>query len=56
MAETALRAFFVDKDDKVRRIPWARFSRLYYPEQAEPLDGYQNEWARFAELFLALGK
>lgn len=44
-----LRVFIVDRDDRVKRFPSSRFSRLHERDRQETVAGFANEWIRFAE-------
>ena len=45
-----LRVFIVGRGDRVKRFPSSRFSRLHERDSQEAVDGFANEWIRFAEI------
>jgi hypothetical protein len=49
-----LRIFFIDKDDNIRKIPFARFERIYARDPKEILPEYKDSRIRYAEVVVEL--
>ena len=49
-----LRIFFIDKDDKIKKIPFSRFERIYTRDPKEILPEYKDSRIRYAEVVVEL--
>jgi hypothetical protein len=49
-----LRIFFIDKDDKIKKIPLSRFERIYARDPKEILPEYKDSRIRYAEVVVEL--
>lgn len=49
-----LRIFFIDENDRITRIPMARFERIRDRDPKESLPEYKNSRIRYAEIILEL--
>ena len=49
-----LRIFFIDKDDKIKKIPFSRFERIYARDPKEILPEYKDTRIRYAEVVVEL--
>jgi hypothetical protein len=50
----SLRIFFIDKNDKIKKIPLTRFDRIRARDPEEKLDEYKNTRIRYAEIVVEL--
>ncbi|MBU0994066.1 MAG: hypothetical protein KJ737_16355 [Proteobacteria bacterium] len=50
----SIRQFFIDEDEKIVRIPAARFERIRNRDFKESLPQYKNSRIRYAEIILEL--
>jgi hypothetical protein len=48
------RIYFLDDDDKIKRIPLTRFERILDRDPKESLSEYKNSRVRYAEIILEL--
>jgi hypothetical protein len=48
------RIFFVNDKDEIKRIPYARFERIFYRDPKETLLEYKNARIRYAEVILEI--
>ncbi|HBF42304.1 MAG TPA: hypothetical protein DDW42_01500 [Desulfobacteraceae bacterium] len=50
----SFRIYFIDEDDKIRRIPQTRFERIHDRDPKELLSEYKNSRIRYAEVIFQL--
>jgi hypothetical protein len=49
-----LRIFFIDNDDKIKKIPQSRFERIYARDPKEIFPEYKDSRIRYAEVVIEL--
>ncbi len=49
-----IRIYFIDEDDKIKRIPMTRFERIRDRDPKESLSEYKNSRIRYSEVILEL--